>query len=52
MERADEEDLTKTIRRRRRWRYLGYALKMDEKRIPLQAWNGYQRGRGNEDDLK
>ena len=32
------EDLTKTIRRRR-WRYLGHALRTDEKRIPPQTWS-------------
>ena len=37
LERADDEDLTKTISRRK-WRYLGHALRMDEKRIPPQAW--------------
>ena len=49
MERADDEDLTGTIRRR--WRYLGHALRMDEKRIPPQAWTWMPTGKGNEDDL-
>ena len=44
LERADDEDLTKTIRRRR-WRYLGHALRMDEKRIPPQAWTWMPTGK-------
>ena len=34
LERADDEDLSKAIKR---WRYLGHALKINDKRILLQA---------------
>ena len=36
-ERANTESIATTIKRRR-WKYLGHALRMDEKRIPKQAW--------------
>ena len=37
MKRANTESIA-TIIKRRRWKYLGHALRMDQKRIPKQAW--------------
>ena len=44
LERTGDEDLTKTIRRRR-WRYQGHALGMDVERIPSQAWKWVPAGK-------
>lgn len=43
LKRAGDEDLSKTIMRRR-WRYLGHALIMKEKIIPLVAWKWVPTG--------
>lgn len=38
LNRAGNDDLDTTIRRRRRWRYVWYALRMNENRLPHVVW--------------
>ena len=44
LERANVEDIEKVIKKRR-WQYLGHALRMDPERLPRQAWEWAPKGK-------